>query len=306
MPFGCGQFTESLDLACWGLGLRFGGFCYVSVGRPIPLHICLHESFEVSPPSRKLAMICQGPCFNQRKSNFPVPFLPLLLCLLHHGGVQANPEYLSCARPITVGSYVMHIETVEGSRSPYGGQKVVGLKRNKVLLNCGSVVAPCEDLELFVSTSAGETGLQFVAEVTTKAPQTNQILPGFFPDAQMSFSGYGGETPAKCLQRTIKSGSGVLAKMPAINTTVVARAVWAYEHSQTYSSADCEYIVSGAQGSCTTQMLQASSQAAITPSATPASNQRSLAHSTSHRSGAWGAMLVLFTTLLCTAHGATW
>ena len=48
-----------------------------------------------------------------------------------------NAEYLSCYRPITLGSYVMHDNTVEGSRSEYGGQKTVALRRGDTTLICG-------------------------------------------------------------------------------------------------------------------------------------------------------------------------
>jgi hypothetical protein len=51
-----------------------------------------------------------------------------------------NAEYLSCYRPITLDSYVMHGNTVDGSLSEYGGQKTVALVRGDSTLTCGRYV----------------------------------------------------------------------------------------------------------------------------------------------------------------------
>ena len=48
-----------------------------------------------------------------------------------------NAEYLSCFRAITLNSYVMHANTVDGSLSSYGGQKTVSLIRGNTMLPCG-------------------------------------------------------------------------------------------------------------------------------------------------------------------------
>ncbi len=67
-------------------------------------------------------------------------FLCVFLILSILPTAIGNAEYLSCFRPITLNSYVMHVNTVEGSMSEYGGQKQVVLVRGDTTLKCGRYV----------------------------------------------------------------------------------------------------------------------------------------------------------------------
>jgi hypothetical protein len=66
---------------------------------------------------------------------FVANFLAAATCLAPF--VVGNAEYLSCNRQITFDSDVMHVKTISGQLSPYGGQKNIRLMRNTTQLQCG-------------------------------------------------------------------------------------------------------------------------------------------------------------------------
>jgi hypothetical protein len=63
--------------------------------------------------------------------------LNIFIMLLILPSAIGNAEYLSCYRPITLNSYVMHGNTVDGSLSEFGGQKKIALVRGDTTLACG-------------------------------------------------------------------------------------------------------------------------------------------------------------------------
>mmetsp|Transcript_38260 Transcript_38260/g.101541 ORF Transcript_38260/g.101541 Transcript_38260/m.101541 type:complete len:247 (-) Transcript_38260:84-824(-) len=215
------------------------------------------------------------------------------------GKVCSYAELLSCDRTITLGSYVMHDNTVDGSQNvDFGGQKTVGLMRSGTFLPCGSTVYSCEALPVYVSRAANEPlyvadgtpGLSFVAEVTGAAVIS---CP-----SRMVGDG------KSCTSRTTKNTS--IAVMPdppssgSATSQVVVRVAWAYAHGTVYSSQDCLYNLAPTTASadaCTSaaslrSCTTATTKLVVTTTPSPSSSSSVLRGGTAAAAIVWLSLLL--------------